>query len=66
MGRPCIVTNVAGCNEFIKVNQSGLLVELYNVNDLVDKIELLISNKDMRIKMGKEARKFSEKYLILI
>lgn len=60
-GRPCIVTNVAGCNESIRVNQTGLLVELYNVNDLVEKIELLILNKDMRIKMGKEARKFSEK-----
>tara|TARA_A100001015_G_scaffold311551_1_gene415019 strand:- start:2523 stop:3650 length:1128 start_codon:yes stop_codon:yes gene_type:complete len=60
-GRPCIVTNVAGCNESIKVNQTGLLVELYDVNDLVDKIELLILNRDMRIKMGKEARIFSEK-----
>ncbi len=60
-GRPCIVTDVAGCNESIRVNQSGLLVKLYDVNDLVDKIELLILNKDMRIKMGIEARKFSEK-----
>ena len=59
-GRPSVVTNVPGCKESIIPNKTGLLVKLFDVDDLVNKIEKLIINKEMRIAMGSEARKFAE------
>ena len=60
-GRPSVVTNVPGCKEAIIPNKTGLLVKLFDVDDLVSKIEQLILNKEKRIEMGYQARKFAEK-----
>tara|TARA_B100000029_G_C17536280_1_gene944991 strand:+ start:99 stop:1244 length:1146 start_codon:yes stop_codon:yes gene_type:complete len=59
-GRPSVVTNVPGCKESIIPNKTGLLVKLFDVDDLVKKIEQLIINKEMRIAMGSQARRFAE------
>ena len=56
-----LISNVPGCKESIIPNKTGLLVKLFDVDDLVSKIEQLILNKEKRIEMGYQARKFAEK-----
>ncbi len=60
-GRPSIVTNVPGCRDSIIPNKTGLLVNPYDVNDLISKIEYLIENINLRELMGIEARKLALK-----
>ena len=58
-GKPSIVTNVPGCRDSIIPNKTGLLVKLYDIDDLVKKIEILITNDELRKSMGIEARKLA-------
>jgi glycosyltransferase involved in cell wall biosynthesis len=44
-GAACIASNVAGSNDLIQHNQTGLLFEPANENDLADKISLLLKDK---------------------
>lgn len=59
-GTPVIVSNVGGLMESTKPNETSLVVEKKSVEDLVEKINLLVRDKELRIKMGKAARKFVE------
>ena len=63
LGRPVIGSNIGGIPEFINDGVDGLLFEPHNVDDLADKIQYLIDNKDIVSDMGKEARrKVEERY----
>lgn len=44
-----------GPSEIITDSVNGFLIEPNNINEMADKISLLIQDKGMRIKMGKEA-----------
>ena len=68
-----IATNIGGTPEIITNGESGFLIEPKNINLLKEKLEILISSKELREKLGNEAfeevkNKFSweksiEKYL---
>lgn len=60
-GLPIITSNVTGCNEVIINNKTGFLVKLKSIKMLVEKLLLLIENKNLRKKFGKEGRKFAIK-----
>ena len=55
-GIPAISSNISAIPEVVINNKTGCLVEPGNSNDLALKIEYLIKNKDLCIKMGKESR----------
>lgn len=57
-GKPRIGSNVDGIPMVINDGVDGLLFESQNVNDLAEKLSLLMSNPDLRYKLGKagEAR----------
>jgi len=55
--RAVITSNCCGMIDFIKDNENGQLFEPKNENDLKDKIEYLLKNKQERKKLGKAARK---------
>ncbi len=59
-GLPAIVTNVPGCRESIIPNKTGFLVELFDIDDLVSKIEELILDQEKRNLMGSKARLLAE------
>lgn len=59
-GTPVIVSNVGGLMESTKPNETSLVVEKKSVEDLAEKLNILVRDKDLRIKMGKAARKFVE------
>jgi glycosyltransferase involved in cell wall biosynthesis len=62
---PIVATNWNGIPFVVNDNKEALLVESRNVVDLAKKIELLISNNQLRSKLGFNGRKlFLEKYTI--
>lgn len=52
-----ISTNISGCNEVIINNDTGILVEKENVNELLERMIFFVKNKELIEKMGKAARK---------
>jgi len=60
-GTPVVVTDVGGLMESTKPNVTSLVAKKKSVEDLAEKIEMLIKNKELRVKMGNDARKFVEK-----
>lgn len=60
-GIPCILTNIRGCREVVRDSINGFLVPVRNVRLLVKKIELLLSDSNLRRKIGVEARRETEK-----
>ena len=56
--KPIIVSDLEACKEIIKDNETGLYCKPDNVEDLKDKIKLLIDNKELREKLGASARQW--------
>jgi len=66
-GMPVISTNEGAISEIIDDGETGFLVEKKSPKQIAEKLELLINNERLRIKMGNAARKkFLEKYTIEI
>jgi glycosyltransferase involved in cell wall biosynthesis len=58
MERPCIVTNINGCNEIIQHGKTGLIVEPKNEQQLYDAMKVLATNPSQRKEFGALSRKF--------
>ncbi|SFC74067.1 colanic acid/amylovoran biosynthesis glycosyltransferase [Zunongwangia mangrovi] len=58
MELPVIVSDVGGMKYGMINNITGFVVEEKNIAGFVDKIELLIADKELRKEMGKQGRKF--------
>lgn len=54
---PIVSTNVGGVPFLVNQNVNGFLVEKEEIEDLADKLETLISNKELRKNMGRNSRK---------
>jgi len=65
LGKPVVVSKVGGLREIIKDGENGFLVEPKDSRAIAEKLTLLLQNKSLRNKLGKEARNavFSE-YLL--
>lgn len=66
---PCVATNVGGIPEIINDRENGLLVKPYDNMAAVRALKLLISDRQLRLDMGKRAKEniekvFSEKKII--
>src|SRR3989339_123574 len=62
---PVIASDEGSIPEIIDDNKTGLLVEKGNVKDLAEKIEQLINNPDLILRMGKAAQeKFEKNYTL--
>lgn len=55
-GRPCIVTDVPGCADFIRDGLEGLVVEKESVSELEGAIVKLLENPGLRDALGQAAR----------
>ena len=55
---PIISYNVTGCKDSVKNNISGFLIEKGNINQLISASSILIENKELRSKIGKQGRQF--------
>lgn len=62
VGRPIITCNSVGCKETVVDGVNGFLIPTKNVDSLVEKLDILLSDKELRIKMGKSGRKYAEEW----
>lgn len=56
MGLPSIVTNINGCNEIIKDGQNGTIIPVKNVAAIIEKMELMLTDKSYFKKLKSNAR----------
>lgn len=59
---PIITTDVPGPSEVIENGISGMLVKDHDVNDLVEKMELIYKNRELGKALAKAGRKRAEAY----
>ena len=62
---PVIATRTKGNEELLKHNENSLLFEKNNVKDLTNKIYFLLEHENIALKIGKNGRRFVEKYFSL-
>ncbi|WP_226670497.1 glycosyltransferase family 4 protein [Metabacillus litoralis] len=55
MGRPIITSDAPGCRETVINEINGYLVKVKDVQDLIEKMETLITNQELCKKMGGES-----------
>lgn len=55
-GLPIVSTTVGGIPELIEESEEGFLIEPSNARKLAEKLSILISDKDLRVEMGKKAQ----------
>ena len=60
MKKPVIATNVGGIPELMKDKETGFLVEKGNAGDIIEKLKILLDDKEKAKKMGENGRKFVE------
>ena len=63
-GVPVIASELSGVKTVFENNKQGFLVKPKSVNDLFKKINILINDKKLRLKMGEAGKKLvQEKYI---
>lgn len=61
-GLPLIATDTGGTKELIKDDKNGFIVKLRDSNDIVEKIEKFLLDKNLEERMGKESSELSKKF----
>ncbi len=61
MGRALIATDVAGCREVVESGINGFLVRKGDAQSLANAMEILVSNRELRQRMGAMGRKLAER-----
>jgi glycosyltransferase involved in cell wall biosynthesis len=64
-GKPVVATDVPGCREVVRHNQTGLLVPPRDSRALAAALRTLIKDPELRTSMGKKGRAFVESELSL-
>ncbi len=60
IGRPVITCNSVGCKEAVIDGYNGYLIPTKDVDALVEKLDILLSNADLRQEMGRNSRDYAE------
>ena len=60
LGKPVIGSRIGGIPELVIDGKTGFTFTPHNTSELKTKIKILLENRNLIIKMGKEARKFVE------
>lgn len=61
-GLPVVVSRVGGLPEVVQDGKTGIIVPPKDVNALVQALETLIENKELRVKMGEAGRAFVQQF----
>lgn len=56
MGLPCIVSDINGCNEIIIEGQNGLLIPSKDIDALLQKMLLLVTEEALSVRLAANAR----------
>lgn len=60
IGRPVITCNSVGCKETVINGYNGYLIPTKDVDALVEKLDILLSDAELRQEMGRNSRKYAE------
>lgn len=60
IGRPIITTDAPGCKECVKENYNGFLVPVKDHIRLAQRLDQLIADYELRVRMGRNSRKYAE------
>ena len=60
IGRPVITCNSVGCKEAVIDGYNGYLIPTKDVDSLVEKLDILLSDAALRQEMGRNSRKYAE------
>ena len=55
-GLPIIATDTGGTKELVKDGENGYIIKMKDSDDIAEKIEKLINDSELRIKMGERSR----------
>lgn len=55
-GIPVIATTGGGTNEIVENGKTGYIIPPFSVKELVDKIELLLNNDELRVYLGRNSK----------
>ena len=58
MNKPCIATDIHGCNEIIFDNFNGFLIPPRDSHAIIEKCQILIDNPLLRMELGGRGRKY--------
>jgi L-malate glycosyltransferase len=58
-GLPILATNTGGSKELVGERENGFIIKEKDVQDIIDKIKILIENKDLLKAMGEKSRERS-------
>jgi glycosyltransferase involved in cell wall biosynthesis len=58
LGVPCIATDINGCNEIVRDQRTGLLVQVRDKQGLAEAMARLAGDPGLRKRMGEEGRRF--------
>lgn len=59
-GKPVIAANTGGVRDTFLDDESGFLIENYNTEEYISKLQQLIENKALRVQMGNKAGLFAK------
>lgn len=62
IGRPIITSNSVGCKETVIDGYNGFLIYPKDIDALTEKLDILLSNNELRCTMGKNSREYAERY----
>jgi len=65
-GLPVVCTNGGGNKILVQEGENGYLIEEQNPELIADKLELLLSDENLRLKMGRFAQEFSKSFDIVL
>ncbi len=61
LGKPVIASKVGGIPEIVKEGENGFLFKKGDSNELSEKLKILLSNREIALKMGERGRRFVKK-----
>lgn len=61
VGRPIVTTDSVGCRDTVEDGVNGFLIPIKNSDALAEKLEILINDYNLRVRMGIEARRIAER-----
>jgi glycosyltransferase involved in cell wall biosynthesis len=65
IGRPIVTTNAPGCEDTVLEGINGFKMDIKDYKALSEKLQLLIEDEPLRIKMGKKSREIFEENFTL-
>ena len=67
LAKPVVATTGGGTNEVVVDGQNGYLIDPFNEGQLIEKIKILIENRETGLKLGRKGKELiTEKFNIKI